>query len=419
MSDLILGAIHIRIRMLAALIPLRALFYTYITKYPTTHPISEMTIDMFCEWTTIVRFRCALDMLNTLGSFLRDYIQALRQLGCKYFEKMLDHCYKVWVVAPFCSDPEATVEFGSIIHAQQIVTTFTQLFLMSYYVGIAHNCSFAETDKPQKMEGLLVFVSVVLRQVEIDERAIPQTWPVARQTLKKLLRDLWSDLVEMRKCMGPSVRDAVFPKWLGNSSPVWKEFFVMFVGSHYGNIIQKIAFSEFINTEDPGSDSASTTKVQTDPVTETNKSKANTKHMSPAEVQGEPDISLNGPANSRMESSISIKSNMPDGNAGNCDVTENKSSQNVHTKENKKQKKQHQNNEASKQDTPSENKALSKYKMCTYCKTVEPERHTYKKCSLCKKEGWPDPRFYCSKQCQENDWKAKHNMEHKSAKVLQ
>lgn len=38
--------------------------------------------------------------------------------------------------------------------------------------------------------------------------------------------------------------------------------------------------------------------------------------------------------------------------------------------------------------------------VCTYCKTVEPERRTYKKCSLCKKEGWPDPRFYCSKQCQ-------------------
>lgn len=63
-----------------------------------------------------------------------------------------------------------------------------------------------------------------------------------------------------------------------------------------------------------------------------------------------------------MESSTSIKSNIADGNAGNCDVIENKSPQNLHTKENEKQKKQHQNNEASKQDIPSENKALSKYK---------------------------------------------------------
>jgi hypothetical protein len=36
------SAVHIRIRMMAALIPLRALFLTYISKYPTTHPISEV-----------------------------------------------------------------------------------------------------------------------------------------------------------------------------------------------------------------------------------------------------------------------------------------------------------------------------------------------------------------------------------------
>jgi hypothetical protein len=40
--DLQFAAVHIRIRMLAALIPLRALFFTYISKYPTTHPISEV-----------------------------------------------------------------------------------------------------------------------------------------------------------------------------------------------------------------------------------------------------------------------------------------------------------------------------------------------------------------------------------------
>jgi hypothetical protein len=53
---------------------------------------------------------------------------------------------------------------------------------------------------------------------------------------------------------------------------------------------------------------------------------------------------------------------MPDGNVGNCDVTENKCQQNLHTKKNEKQRKQHQNNEASKQDAASGNKALGKYK---------------------------------------------------------
>jgi hypothetical protein len=38
--------------------------------------------------------------------------------------------------------------------------------------------------------------------------------------------------------------------------------------------------------------------------------------------------------------------------------------------------------------------------VCTCCKSVELQRHTYKKCSLCKKEGWLQPRFYCSKECQ-------------------
>jgi hypothetical protein len=84
---------------------------------------------------------------------------------------------------------------------------------------------------------------MILRQVEIDENVIPETWPKAREALKKPLRDLWSGFVEMRKIMGTSVRDEVFPRWLGNSSPIWKEYFKMFVGSRYRNIIQKIAFS--------------------------------------------------------------------------------------------------------------------------------------------------------------------------------
>jgi hypothetical protein len=36
------SAVYTRVRMFAALIPLQALFYTYISKYRTTHPISEV-----------------------------------------------------------------------------------------------------------------------------------------------------------------------------------------------------------------------------------------------------------------------------------------------------------------------------------------------------------------------------------------
>jgi hypothetical protein len=41
-SDLHHTAVNIRIRILAALIPLQALFYTYISKYQTTHPINKV-----------------------------------------------------------------------------------------------------------------------------------------------------------------------------------------------------------------------------------------------------------------------------------------------------------------------------------------------------------------------------------------
>jgi hypothetical protein len=54
----------------------------------------QMTIDMFSEWTDIARLRSASDMGNILGDCLTDYIQALKQMGWKYFEQMLDHCYE-------------------------------------------------------------------------------------------------------------------------------------------------------------------------------------------------------------------------------------------------------------------------------------------------------------------------------------
>jgi hypothetical protein len=52
-SDMFLIAVNIRIRMLAALIPLQALFYTYISMYQTTHPINEVRqclyLDSICN----------------------------------------------------------------------------------------------------------------------------------------------------------------------------------------------------------------------------------------------------------------------------------------------------------------------------------------------------------------------------------
>jgi hypothetical protein len=84
---------------------------------------------------------------------------------------------------------------------------------------------------------------MILRHVEIDDTVIPRTWPSAREDLKKHLRDIWSALLEMRKVVGTSAHDAVFPRWLGNSSHIWEEYFAVFVGSDYRNILQKIAFS--------------------------------------------------------------------------------------------------------------------------------------------------------------------------------
>jgi hypothetical protein len=84
---------------------------------------------------------------------------------------------------------------------------------------------------------------MILRNVEIDEKVIPQKWPSARDELKKHLREIWSSLLEMRNIVDTPVHGAVFPRWVGNSSHIWEEYFAMFVGSHYRNILQKIAFS--------------------------------------------------------------------------------------------------------------------------------------------------------------------------------
>lgn len=416
-KDLHFMAVHIHFRMLAARIPLQALFLTYISEFQTTHPISEMTTAMFCSWTDTVRVWCVQDEWNSLGNCLREYSQTLKEMGCRYIEQMLVHCMEVWVVAPFCADPEASVEFGSIEHGQQIVTTFTQLFLMCGFAILVQKPGIV-WDITCKVDGKLVLVTTILRQVEVDINCI-QSWPKARQLLKKELRSVWSSLLEMRKAVHMPAHDVQFPGWFGNSSHIWRNFFIVFVSSKYRNILQKVAFSEFINTKDPESDDASSTKLQNEHINEAKKSKAGNKVLSSVHGPEEPPAPILTARDVHKNHNTASKNNVAEKMVNSCDISENKSLKNVQAKENQNQSKQCPSDKSSKQSTSSGNETPSNHKMCTYCKSVESERRMYKKCSLCKKEKWHHPRYYCSKECQVKDWKAKHNMEHTCAEVLE
>jgi hypothetical protein len=84
---------------------------------------------------------------------------------------------------------------------------------------------------------------MAVRQAQADETLIPRTWLSVREVLKRDLRALWCNLLGLRKIMGISVCDIVFPRWEGNDSPIWKETFAEFVGPYYNNILLKIAFA--------------------------------------------------------------------------------------------------------------------------------------------------------------------------------
>jgi hypothetical protein len=84
---------------------------------------------------------------------------------------------------------------------------------------------------------------MVLRRVEVDKDHGHQLWPKTRQLLKKELRSVWSTLLDIRKAVHMPAHDVQFPGWFGNSSHIWRQFFVLFVSSKYRNILQKIAFS--------------------------------------------------------------------------------------------------------------------------------------------------------------------------------
>jgi hypothetical protein len=416
-KDLHFTAVHIRIRMVAALIPLQALFLTYISEYQTTHPISEITAAMFYEWTDTARVWCVQDECNNLGNSLREYIQVLKEMGFKYIEKMLAHCTEVWVVGPFCADPEACVVLGSMEHGQLIVSTFTQLFLMCAFALLIQKPGII-WEKTCKLEDKLVLVTTILRRMEVDKNYVHQSWPKARQVLKKDLRNVWSSLLEVRKYVHMPAHDVHFPTWIGNDSNVWRHFFILFVSTKYRNILQKIAFSEFINTKDPEPDDASSIKVQNEPVNET-KNKAGNEYESPVNRPEEPPAPILRAQDVHNNQNMASKSNAVEKIVSSCNVTENKAQKNVQAKENRNQSKQRPSDESSKQSPQTGYETSSNHKMCAYCKSVESERRTYKKCSLCKKEKWHCPRFYCSRECQVKDWKAKHNMEHTCAEELE
>ena len=45
----------------------------------------------------------------------------------------------VWVVVPFAQSPEEVFEIGSVKHVHQIITTLTQLFLVSYQLILSRS----------------------------------------------------------------------------------------------------------------------------------------------------------------------------------------------------------------------------------------------------------------------------------------
>ena len=77
--------------------------------------------------------------------------------------------FPVWVAGPFCADPEANVEFGSMEHGQLIVSTFTQLFLMCAFAMLIQKPGIV-WDKTCKLEDKLVseFLNVTIYIVHLQ-----------------------------------------------------------------------------------------------------------------------------------------------------------------------------------------------------------------------------------------------------------
>jgi hypothetical protein len=80
-----------------------------------------------------------------------------------------------------------------------------------------------------------------------------------------------------------------------------------------------------------------------------------------------PGVISSGLSNSETKNAA-CKSNMTEMIVGDCDIPETKSQQNVHTKENHRQRQKHPNNDALNQNSQSGNEAPNKYKskFCSY-----------------------------------------------------
>lgn len=60
-----------------------------------------------------------------------------------------------------------------------------------------------------------------------------------------------------------------------------------------------------------------------------------------------------------------------------------------------------------------------KLHVCAHCRVKEVEPSTFKKCSRCKKEKFIEPRYYCSRECQVEDWEESHRDEHQRNAAVQ
>ncbi|CAH1265407.1 Hypp3177 [Branchiostoma lanceolatum] len=57
-------------------------------------------------------------------------------------------------------------------------------------------------------------------------------------------------------------------------------------------------------------------------------------------------------------------------------------------------------------------KKTGKLRSCSNCGQIEPQPKTFKTCQRCKEKHSKYPRFYCGRDCQIEDWGARHKQEH-------
>ena len=98
--------------------------------------------------------------------------------------------FPVWVVAPFCHDPEASVEYGSMEHGQLIVTTFTQLFLMCAFAVLVQKPGIV-WDEKCKLEEKLVseFLNVTMYLIHLHSSYLIKYPSFSESSISAPLKD--------------------------------------------------------------------------------------------------------------------------------------------------------------------------------------------------------------------------------------